>query len=633
MENGLKHGDRSALPPETPARIQPQSLSATATAHVAAPPPEVRVALMRVVVFASAITVAAYFTRELTLATTAAEWSGARIVLLMLFAASIFWVAVLRTTAVIGMVALLCGRGRSSIALIEAQVARLQGRTAILMPIFGETPERVFGAALAIRRSLQDEQEGQKFDFFILSDTSDPAIWAREEGCFELARRLLASQQWLYYRRRPVNSEKKAGNIAEWCQRWGGGYDYMLVLDADSLMSGKALVRLAKALEQNPDVGLIQPPSILINRKTLFGRYQQFANRIYDYWCPAMTAGMACWHGDSSSYWGHNAIIRVRAFCDSCGLPHLSGHPPFGGPVQSHDFVEGALLRRAGWRVCLMPEIEESYEEAPPTTLDWAIRERRWCQGNFQHARILAASGLSWVSRIHLASGIMYMVSAILWILSWAAAAALLFDLGGKLLPCGEADCGGGQALKVLGLVLALLVLPRLIGFSLTFFSREGRAVFGGAAMLVKGLVLDAAIAAVFSPIRVVLRAGAGLDVLRGRDSGWWPARRDDHWRASRDLMRFHASHMCLGLGLGVLSYLVSSVLFISLLPAAVCLAASGPFAVLLARPDLGQRARAAGFLVTPEEAHRPGVAVSADQFREFLSREHDDASRLWPAA
>jgi membrane glycosyltransferase len=633
MDNGLTRGDRPALPPEKPTSMLPQTWAAFAGGQQAARPPEPRVVLVRFAIFASATALAAYLVRELALATAEVEWSGTRIVLLALFAASIFWLAVLRATAVIGMVALLCWRNRSMVELTGAPAPQLQGRTAILMPIFGESPERVFGAALAILRSLQEERYGRNFDFFMLSDTTDPAVWAREESCFELARRLLTSQQCLYYRRRPLNAEKKAGNIAEWCRRWGGAYDYMVVLDADSLMSGKALVQLAKALEHNPDVGLIQPPSILINRQTLFGRYQQFANRVYDYWCPAMTAGMACWHGDSSSYWGHNAIIRVRAFCDSCGLPRLPGQPPFGGPVQSHDFVEGALLRRAGWRVCLMPQVEESYEEAPPTILDWAVRERRWCQGNFQHARILLAAGLSWVSRVHLVSGIMYMVSAILWILSWAAAAAIVFSVGETLRSCGGAPCAAGPASIVLVSVLLLLVLPRLIGFSLTFFSRNRRQAFGGVAALLKGMALDAAIAAVFSPVRVILRAGASLDVLRGRDSGWWPARRDDRYQASRNLMRFHANHMGLGLGLALVSPLMSPVVFLGLLPVCVCLAASGPFSVLLARADLGLRARAAGFLLTPEETHPPPVAVSADGFREFLSREHGKARQQRPAA
>ena len=188
----------------------------------------------------------------------------------------------------------------------------------------------------------------------------------------------------------------------------------MVILDADSLMTGEALVQLVAAMEAHPQVGLIQTLPLVVNRHTLFARAQQFAARVYG---PVIAAGVAYWHRGDSSYWGHNAIIRTRAFIAHAGLPDLPGQPPFGGPILSHDFVEAALLRRAGWKVYLVPEITGSYEESPPSLLDFADRDRRWCQGNLQHSRLLTARGLYWLSRLHLVLGIMSYLASPIWLL------------------------------------------------------------------------------------------------------------------------------------------------------------------------------------------------------------------------
>ncbi|MBI4724695.1 MAG: glucans biosynthesis glucosyltransferase MdoH, partial [Rhodomicrobium sp.] len=208
----------------------------------------------------------------------------------------------------------------------------------------------------------------------------------------------------IFYRRRSANTGKKAGNVADWCRRWGANYEYMLVLDADSLMTGESVTKLALIIEKNPDFGLVQTVPISIGRNTLFARLQQFAGRLYG---PMLATGLAFWHRGVSNFWGHNAIIRTRAFIESAGLPMLPGKPPFGGPILSHDFVEAALLNRAGWRVCMVPDLPGSYEEIPPSLIDFAMRDRRWAQGNLQHSRVLLASGLHWVSRVHMAMGIM----------------------------------------------------------------------------------------------------------------------------------------------------------------------------------------------------------------------------------
>src|SRR6202042_2078774 len=228
-------------------------------------------------------------------------------------------------------------------------------------------------------------------------------IWIAEEAGFLALRERTGGDARIFYRRRPRNTARKSGNIAEWMRRFGGAYQQFLILDADSLMPGETLVRLVGAMERHPDVGLAQTLPIIPGASTLFARMQQFAGRVYG---PLIAHGIAWWHGAEGNYWGHNALIRTRAFAEQAGLPELRGRRPFGGHIMSHDFVEAALLRRAGWSVWMVPALAGSYEEGPPNVPDMAIRDRRWCQGNLQHMAVLPARGLYWLSRMHMLVGI-----------------------------------------------------------------------------------------------------------------------------------------------------------------------------------------------------------------------------------
>ena len=250
----------------------------------------------------------------------------------------------------------------------------------------------------------------------MLSDTRDPDIWVR--GGTALAPdvvRALDGQGRIFYRNRVENTSRKSGNIADFCRRWGGRYRYMIVLDADSIMSGDDPGGDGAAhgapSPRGPDPG----------RR----RCRSTASRCSRACCssPAastggmFTAGLHYWQLGDSNYWGHNAIIRVKPFVDHCGLPKLPGREPFGGEILSHDFVEAALLRRAGWEVWLAYDLGGSYEEIPPTLIDYAKRDRRWCQGNLQHLRLILARGFKALSRIHLLMGVMSYLASPLWLL------------------------------------------------------------------------------------------------------------------------------------------------------------------------------------------------------------------------
>ena len=537
--------------------------------------------------------------------------------LAFLFCINAWWLAAQFMTALLGLFVNLQEEAHN-IAVPSA----IYTKTAILFPTYCEVPERIVGTAIATLRALDGQGVANSFEVFILSDTNVPEIWAREEELVRLALAEMDLKGRLWYRRRSANVDKKCGNISEWCRRWGGAFDYMIVFDADSLMSAQCLVELVRAIQSSPSIALIQTPSILINRQTVFGRSQQFANYLYGYWSPLLTAGMAFWHCRSSSYWGHNAIVRVDAFCACAGVPHLPGKPPLGGHIMSHDFVEAALLRRAGWRIRLAPRMEQSFEEAPPSILEWAVRERRWCQGALQHLRILTASGLCWISRAHLLFGIMYSASSAAWVLFCLG--ALLLGLGApqrnlELLPVWMF----AQPSNIVALVVVLIslaALPRAFGCVLALRNRHCQDRQPSARTLLVSAAIETLMSIVFVHIRILWRALACCQILLGRDFGWRPQRRNDDDVSAHVFFRFHAWHMATGGCLIVFSYLSSPTLFLWLLPASCSLIVSGGFSAICGRTSLGGRARAAGLFVTPEEDHPPEIVVAAQTFRATLT-------------
>ena len=299
----------------------------------------------------------------------------------VVFALTFAWIAFSCASALIGFWRVITGRR------VRAPTGGALGRNAILMPVYNEDPEPVLEMLENTGFDLAAAGVAKDFDIFILSDTRDLAVADLELHCFQRLRQRLEGRVNVYYRRRLENRHRKAGNIADWVTRWGATYDHMIVLDADSTVEASTLIALARTIAADPTAGIVQSVPHLINRVTLFARIQQFAGRIYG---PVVAEGLAAWHGRDGNYWGHNAAIRVKAFAEAAGL-ELSGRKPFGGHILSHDFVEAALLRRAGYAVIMIPALEGSYEECPPTLIDLAVRDRRWAQGNLQHMKVVGA--------------------------------------------------------------------------------------------------------------------------------------------------------------------------------------------------------------------------------------------------
>ncbi len=339
--------------------------------------------------------------------------SGIELVGLLLFFALFAWIASAFWTAIAGFAIQLVGRDPAGIQLSEVAGRPLRTRTAIVMPVYNEDPRRVAAGLEAVWSSLARESERGAFDLFILSDTRDPGIAAGEEAMWH---RLVARHQAagrVFYRRRRDRSDHKAGNIADFVRRWGARYECMIVLDADSIMTGSALVTLARVMDAHPEIGILQSLPLPMGRETLFARLIQFGARLQS---PMLSSGLAFWQLGESNYWGHNAILRLQPFARHCTLPHLPGRPPLGGEILSHDFVEAAFMRRAGYEVRQLPDLIGSWEEVPANVIDYAARDRRWTQGNLQHARVLGFPGLHPLSRVHFLTGILSYVSSPMWL-------------------------------------------------------------------------------------------------------------------------------------------------------------------------------------------------------------------------
>jgi membrane glycosyltransferase len=531
--------------------------------------------------------------------------------ILLVFSLTFGWLAYGFWTAFAGFVVTLTGRGLHD---LKPSVADLSpaARTALVVPVYHEEPERVAARLRAIVRSLARTGQLALFDLFILSDSRDPQRIRAEEAVWARLRSEAGADGRVFYRNRLDNKGRKAGNIAEFCRRWGRHYAYFVVLDADSVMAGDTLVRLVQLMEANPRAGLLQTLPQPVGGETMFARALQFAARLYG---PVYAAGLSYWFPGRGNYWGHNAIIRSEAFMTAAGLPTLSGRPPLGGEILSHDFVEAALLQRAGWSVWLVPELGGSYEELPANLRGYLARDRRWCQGNLQHVRLLTAKGLTAVSRLHLAMGAMSYVVSLLWFLLLALttleaarlyfwphvgipAASLFFQ------PWPVAD--PRQLISLAWITVGMLLLPKILPLALALLSGPRRRAFGGALRLLRGALAEAVFAVLLAPVLMVQHSKAVLSILLGRGVTWSAQQRDGESESWGAVAATLGDITLLGLLWAAAAYVVAPDLLLWLSPVFAGFAVAIPLAALSSRPELGAAARRRGWFLTPEECAPP---------------------------
>ncbi len=616
-----------AVPDEAPIAMPTQSLREAPGRPRRAPSSPPHIGLRRFTVIGGAVALTCVAVREMDLVLAANGLTPLAVFMLALFAVLFAWIALSLTSALAGFWSMLTGGGLA-LGVGSGEQPRAATRTALLMPCYNENPARVMAGLQAIHESLGDAGAAGAFDIFILSDTTNPDIWIEEEAAFLALRRRTGSDR-IFYRRRKKNIARKSGNIADWVTRWGGAYPLFLILDADSVMRAETLLWLVAAMQLHPDAGIIQTLPIIAGGGTLFARAQQFAGRVYG---PLIAHGIAWWHGAEGNYWGHNAMIRTQAFAGHAGLPELRGNKPFGGHILSHDFIEAALIRRAGWSVHMVPALPGSYEECPPSLIDLAVRDRRWCQGNLQHVAVLPARGLHWVSRLHLLTGIGSYITAPLWLLFMLTGALVAlrerlvqpdyFPAGATLFPVWPV-IDPVRAMWVFVGTMALLLVPKVLGFITVVAHGPDRRGCGGAFRLLISLLIETLLAGLIAPVAMLTQSIDVVSILSGRDSGWNPQRRDGDAPPLRMIARGYGRHTLLGIGMAVTAWLVTPSLALWMSPVIVGLALAIPLVALTSRRDAVLFRL--GLLRIPEERRPPPVlARAATLARELSVPEHD---------
>jgi membrane glycosyltransferase len=540
-------------------------------------------------------------------------------------------------------------------------------RTAILFPVYNEDPHKVGEGIRAVRRALKDAGAQRHFDVFILSDTTSPDVFAaEEEAYFDALRaerlggglsgdgareenaapqRALPPQKngsaepgagggpsappppdgpgagpppqplpegpggGLFYRRRQFNLKRKSGNIGDFCRRWGKLYRYMIVFDADSLMSADCLQRLVLAMEGRPDVGIIQTHPRAIFSATPLSMAQQFAGHLFG---TIFAAGLHFWQLGDAQFWGHNAILRTEPFMEHCQLARLTGRSALGGDILSHDFVESALMRRGGYGVWLAYDLEGSWEMTPPSLTDELARDRRWCQGNLQHLRLVFTRGFFPTHRALFINGVMSYGSALLWLaflLASTAEAVMAIIAGPVYFPEGPSLFTDwpryfpAWALALLSSTAMLLFFPKLLGVIYVCL-RLRCALFGGFVLLCLSVIAEVTISTLLAPARMLFHSWFVLTTVAGFKTGWNPQNRGAgpglSWGKA---LRVYWLPTILGVVWGLAMFVLSPGFFYWMSPVAVGLAISIPLAVLTSREGLGRALSWLGIFETPASA------------------------------
>ena len=553
------------------------------------------------------------------------------------FAILFSWISVGFWIGVFGFVLRRTGGDRQSLMRQqnpETLAATAMARTAIIMPIYNEQVEDCLGRLKAVYLSVQRTGHLEFFDFYILSDTRDPDIWLNEQAAWASLTTELEAQGRLYYRRRPLNQNYKSGNVGDFLRRWGRGYPYMVVLDADSLMGGKTLVQMVQLMQRHPQVGILQSSPSLLNGQSVFARIQQFSNQLYG---PLFTTGLAAIQMGEAAFWGHNAILRTAPFMRHCGLRKLPGWGLFRGPILSHDFVEAAYMGRAGHEVWLEPELQHSYEESPPTLVEELTRDKRWAKGNLQHLWLLVRGRrLRLAHRMAFLNGIMSYAASPLWlaflVLATIAAASMViwpidyFPEAHQLHPVWPE----WQPLRALVLILitfSLLFIPKFLAVFDTIAAGRSRH-FGGGLRLFLSVLLEMIVSALLAPIRMLSHTRFVLESLFNLKLKWAGQNRSGESRWGEAILN-QAFGSVLALSWIGFAYWIDPMFFLWSLPVAVPLIFAAPVFVLLSRTQAGQRLKRWGLLRIPEETggsqllddlngnpiqHRPHLDLSAFQ-------------------
>ena len=543
--------------------------------------------------------------------------------LLAMFAVLFCWVSAGFWTAMTGFLVLLRGNDRFAISadMDPSSPLPADGRTAIIMPICNEEVARVMAGLRATYESIGRSDLLAHFDFFILSDSNQSDVRAAELSAWAQLCDQVGGFGRIFYRHRKRRVKRKSGNVDDFCRRWGAQYRYMIVLDADSVMSGSCVGNLVRLMERHPGAGIIQTSPVASGQDSLYARIQQFSTRAYG---PLFTAGLHYWQLGESHYWGHNAIIRVAPFMRHCALSALPGRGSLAGEILSHDFVEAALMRRAGWSVWIAYDLAGSYEEMPSSLLEELQRDRRWCHGNLMNFRLFMARGMHRVHRAVFATGVMAYLSAPLWLAFLLVSTALLamqsltdptyFVQPRQLFPIWP-QWHPEKAIALFSATATLLFLPKILGVLL--ICAKGARQYGGALRVVASMLLEMLFSMLLAPVRMMFHARFVAAAFLGWELHWKSPPRGDAETHLRQALGKHGADMLLGLIWAVSVFLLNASFLPWLMPIAGGLMLSAPLSILSSRAALGQWCRRARLFLIPEESAPPPELAATARYYE----------------
>ena len=608
----------TAMPPAAPLQVQVQDLKATPAKRPGACAPA-RPSVWRMATFCPALLGTALLMFGIYRWLSGAGMTGLEWALLLMIGATFVWVTLSVCTIGVAIAGLLA-REQAEIRPPDS-VSPLE--VALVVPVYNEVPWDVFGNASAMLDDLAAPKVPHRYTLFVLSDTQDERIAAQEWQAYQ---RLAARAPFpVYYRRRAANTDKKVGNILDWITGWGAAYEAMLVLDADSLMSGRAIERLASELSADPDAGLIQSFPMLIGAETLFARLQQFSNIAYGW---LLAEGLALWSRSEGNYWGHNAIIRTRAFAQSAGLPRLTSRGR-DDLILSHDFVEAGLLRRAGWGVRFLPRVTGSFEETPATLIDYTLRDRRWCRGNLQHLRLLRTSGLHPVSRFHLLHGaVSYLLSPawfvllVIWALLGKDAETNViryFNEANPFFPDWPPAMSHIDSAVFLVIMYAMLLTPKITAAAIISLSPAATRIFGGHRAFLTAFLTEVMLSIAYAPVMMIQQTKAVIRAVFTRSEPWSPQRRGAQHYPLLALVKFHWLETLLGLTL--IGGLASGLISLWLLPIAASLVLAVPLSAL-SSVNIAQCAPRSLAMNSPFTLREPKIVTRARMARDDIKAQ-----------
>ena len=538
----------------------------------------------------------------------------------ILFAILFAWIALSFSIATLGLFVAITDlfRKKPSADSVHDYAIAAQQRTAVLMPVYNESPESVFAGVKAMVDSLTATGRADEFDFFILSDSTRYEVWLKEEelwrkNCQTDGNEQDAKRCRIFYRHRSENKARKSGNIADFCEQWGDRYRFMIVLDADSLIEGQTMTTMVDRISANPKLGIFQVPPVPVGRSSFFARIQQFSADVYG---PIYAKGFSTWAGGDGNYFGHNAIIRVVAFKRHCHLPVLPGAAPLGGEILSHDFVEAALMLKNGYRVEVATDVDGSYEECPTTIRDFAQRDQRWCQGNMQHISILLSEGLKPFSRLHFLTGILSYVSAPLWIAFMIfSVAALVFNPASEVTQSNTAQLTAGLFIASMGMLLA----PKFYGLLATAIDRKRRYGKSNLFTLTISVLLETVVSILLAPIFAIYHSTFVTSVFTGKSVQWSAQQRDERGVSWVEAASNFWKMTLIGvISTALVGWLTPNLVFWYTL-FSLGLMLSIPLAVIVASSDIGIKLRSIGILSARSELHVPPIAAARDRWQQKI--------------